>query len=410
MLLLVAFGGHWIYGAYFASPSPLPLPRSSAIAAHSSSGSWPVTEGDLGRSRKISALSHIDGAEVWRTHLGASPSTPIVGDSERLYLGLTDGRLAALSTAEGTELWERSYVLPLHVAPTVAGDRLYVIARSGSQRSWLESLDAATGEIRWRLQLDTEVRASPLVDHGTIYVFGQDELLGVAAETGYQLWHRRVATDWALYDSPLISPVLDGDYFAVATGNRILVFDRLTGEQSYWLDLGSFPQHLVLEGGTLYGLSARFVIAIDPTSSRPWWDRFRRAWFHLWVWGFAKLPPSPPHEWASANPPSVLLEPTIDNDRLYAAGTFLASARVVAYQRSNGDTIWEREVESLAAAPVRTEDGLLLIARHALFVLDPEDGRELAYRALEDLTVRWAIPMSHGTYIVTEDGDVLVLR
>nr|WP_255457575.1 PQQ-binding-like beta-propeller repeat protein [Halorussus sp. JP-T4] len=107
---------------------------------------------------------------MWRFAADSGPNgglfTPPVCDGERVYAGCDDGRLYAV--ADGEAAWSRSLDrLPNRIAG--AGDALFVGTYGGDGRpSSLSALDAATGETRWQIGYDDEVRGISVAG-GTVY-------------------------------------------------------------------------------------------------------------------------------------------------------------------------------------------------------------------------------------------------
>ena len=398
----------WVYSAYFAARSPLSLPALTARSTESSPEAWPLQGGGTGRARLTAASVDLDAAEVWRVELGAAPSAVIVADEQHLYVSLTDGRLAAISVTTGEIVWERTYDQFILISPAVAGDLLYVIAGRRPQPIRLIAIEVSSGDVRWETDIGSQAYGAPLVDRGTVYIFGESEFMGFAAESGERLWRRGIDTGWSIVDRPFVSPVLSDDYVAVATDVRVLVFDRTTGEQTYWWDHASFPEYLSMHpDGIIYSVSHRFVAGIDATSRRPWWDGVRRAWTQFWIWGMAPAVPSPPHEWLRNSVGSNVLPLAVDDARVYIAGR---AGEVRAVDRLAGDVEWEGTVGALRDGPIRAANGLLFGSGQSLLLLDAESGAELGRRELEGVAVLQVIPTSQGVYVAGDGGTLLALR
>lgn len=405
VLVLVAW---WGYSTFVASPSPLPLPASTARSIEASPATWSAAGGGIGRTRSTEASVSIEGAEAWSIAFDGRVSTELVVGEERLYVALDDRRLVALSTETGEVVWERGYEQHLTVSPVIAGDLLYVVSGRNPNPSILQALEPATGEVRWESTIGPQMYGSPLVDRGTIYVVAQNAMFGFDAEDGDRLWRRDIDTDWAFIDRPFLSPVLGDDYLVVSTDQRALFFDRVTGVEAYWWDFQSFPEHLVMgDDGLVYGISHRLVAAIDPDSSRPWWDGVRGAWSQFWIWGMAPEVPPPPHKWARGNPPSTILAPAVDGERVYMAGR---RGDVRALDQATGQTLWEREGGAYVDGPISTATGLLLADDDTLVLLDAETGAELATRSFDGGSIMRVTPTDHGTYVAIDDGSILALR
>ena len=124
---------------------------------------------DTGRAR-LDARDAETGDRQWRFMADAGRngglSTAPICDGERVYVGCDDGRLYAV--ADGGAVWSRSLdALPNRTAG--GADTLFVGTYGGDGRpSSLYALDAATGETRWQIEYDDEVRGVSVAG-GTVY-------------------------------------------------------------------------------------------------------------------------------------------------------------------------------------------------------------------------------------------------
>ena len=280
VLLLLGLIGWWSYKLFIWEPPLVPLPSSAERTVISTADSWPTSGGDLAGTRSTSASPQLEGDAAWSIELGVAPGTAMVADSERLYVTTVDDRIVALDLDDGNVAWEHQLSVVPFAAPTVAGDRLYVPMRAGQ----LLALDSGTGEeVFASLTQSTRFGTSPLVDDGVAYVFGIGAMFGFDAETGELLWRTEIDSPWGF-----VNPVLDDGFVATATGDRSLVFDRLTGLESYFYEFErANPYAIALVDGDVYTFSSRFGTAYEVESRRPWWEGTRAAWEQFWIWGMA---------------------------------------------------------------------------------------------------------------------------
>ena len=138
-------------------------------------------------------------------------------------------------------------------------------------RGRLLSIDTASGEVAWEAVTGSAFAASPLVADGVLYAFGAPHILGLDAEDGAELW--RVGVDQSV---ALVYPVIEGDTMAVATTDQLLVFDRRTGERTYWYQVPPVIDGIAIDHGTLFVAASRTLVAIDAEARRPWWELFSR--------------------------------------------------------------------------------------------------------------------------------------
>ena len=409
LIALLVFGGWLAYQRFFAGPSPLPVPSSTAITMPSGADVWPVAHGDVGARRVTVAAARLSAPIAWSTDLGADVATAVVADASALYVVLEDGTLLAVSVEDGRTLWRLELAFPLRAAPTVAGDRLFVSTRGGPEP--IIAVDASSGEVLWSVETGSTFATSPMVVDGIVYGFfntragesaGHAELVGLAAEDGELLWRLAADTLW-----PIVPPVFEGESLALAAGRRLLIIDRITGGERFWYTWGPRrPVYVAAADGVVYGLTPRTLVAIDIDSRRPWWEGLRGAWTWMHAYGMAPSVPAPPRDW-SARPPTNPFPAVVAPHAVIVAG---ARGDVRAYSREGGDELWRASLGTLVGPPVLTADGLLLAQDRALVLLDASDGRELDRREFPSGGLREAVVTSHGTYVVLVNGSLIALR
>lgn len=397
LALILGMAGLLSYGRFVRALGPLPLPSSDARNTQSSPSAWPAIGGNLASTRALRAAVPIDGELTWSRDFAAPIVVPVVSDADTLYVALADGQLLAISAADGRELWATTLPDAPWVAPTIAGDRLYLILPRGR----LLSIEAASGEVAWETVTGGAFAASPLIADGVLYAFGAPHILGLDAEDGAELW--RVEVDESV---ALVYPVIEGDTMAVATTDQLLVFDRRTGERTYWYDVPPVIHGVAINDGTLFLAASRTLVAIDTEARRPWWEPFRAIWFQFWVWGSAPQTPAPPSNWV-ARQDRVSYAPAVSDEQIF---TTSRDGSVSAYLRETGELRWTRSVGAIVDAPVITANGLLLTQSEALLLLDPLDGRELYRRSLPGMEVAGITVTQHGAYLTTKSGGLHALR
>ncbi len=212
---------------------------------------------------RIYALSAANGKELWHFQTGhVVRATPAVV-AGRVYCGSFDGKVYALDAATGSKLWEVDTATkgtPWHAVQgscAVVDGTVYVGSRSG----FLYAIDAATGKVRWQESHDGNwVPSSPAVRDGIAYV-GQSDGHKVTAVSpdGKVLWR---------IDAPnetFASPLLAGDILYVAGNDNynqqgkgsLCALEAKTGKVVWKLELpASVWASPVLVDGTLYAACA----------------------------------------------------------------------------------------------------------------------------------------------------------
>lgn len=397
LALAVALAGWVAYARFIRTPGPLPSPASRAATVASGPESWPVAGGNLGATRALSAPVALDAPAAWAHGFGAPVAVPVVADAGMLYVALTDGRLLALSAADGRERWSVPLADPPVAAPTVAGERVFVALPRGR----LLAVDRDTGVVAWEVATDSALSAPPLVADGVVYAFGAPRITGVDAQSGAILWRVGVGGSVALF-----YPVIEGPWMAVASADRLLVFDRRTGEQTYWYAVPPVIGGVAIADGTIFVAASRTLVAVDAHSRRPWWEPARAIWFQFWVWGSAPRTPPPPALWVTRTERGGYA-PVIAEDAIMIASI---DGHVAAYDRRTGALRWTRTLGRIADAPVITASGLLIAQPDALRLLDPADGTDVATRPIPEGGLSAVVATADGLYLTLASGELRALR
>jgi outer membrane protein assembly factor BamB len=175
------------------------------------------------------------------------------------------GIAAAFDAATGKELWRQSLGEPLRGAPSVYGNRVYVLTIDNQ----LFALNAETGETAWNVSGTVEVAgllgaAAPAVAQDTVVVgFSSGELNALRAENGRTVWADALArtgrsTAMAALSDIDASPVIDrGRVYAIGHGGRMAALELATGQRVWernfagtstpWV-VGEFVYIVTLEG------------------------------------------------------------------------------------------------------------------------------------------------------------------
>src|SRR5262249_6261267 len=127
--------------------------------------------------------------QLWASPVGtgALEASPVVWNG-KVYIGSGDGRMYTFDAATGATLWVGTQQNLFFVDSAAVGHGLVF---ASSVYSTFLAYDAQTGEIAWTSPL-TDVRASPTVRGGTLYVGSFDgRLAALDAKTGTPIWFAR---------------------------------------------------------------------------------------------------------------------------------------------------------------------------------------------------------------------------
>ena len=171
--------------------------------------------------------------------------------------------------------------------PAIVGDRLYSMG-ADKDKEYIFAVDLKTQKKLWSTPIGSLFvngygdgpRGTPTVNNGLVYgIGGQGNLICVKADTGEQVWLKRLKQDldgvqmsgWGYTESPLV----DGDQVVATPGGRngtIAAFDKKTGEilwQSKEFtdkaaysslvvgELGGVRQYVQLTGDSVAGVAAK---------------------------------------------------------------------------------------------------------------------------------------------------------
>lgn len=251
-----------------------PLEKIHKLNSYASS--TPATDGErvfvsfLHEKRMRIAAYDFQGNEAWQSEPGVFSSvhgycsSPVVFEDLLIINGDHDGEayLVALDRKTGKERWKtprenktRSYCTPL--IRDVAGRTQMMLSGSKSVASY----DPRTGKQLWVVDGPTEQFVASLVyGHGLVYVTGgfPDKHIVAFDPTGtgnvtktHEVWHHERSGV-----SYVPSPVLEGDYFLVASDNGFgTCFEAKTGKVLWQERMGRhYSASLVTANGLVYFL------------------------------------------------------------------------------------------------------------------------------------------------------------
>jgi len=234
---------------------------------------------------RVTALTTA-GQPIWSA--SASPAGEPVNDASgaglavsggRLFVSTAFGQLIAMNAATGQRLWTQDLGAAAAGAPTVVGDRVYVIGRDAT--AW--ALDANTGRVRWTAQGTPSPSgvvggAAPAVSGDMIVLpFASRELHGLLRDGGTSLWTStvagtRVGRVYASITDISGDPVIDGGtVYAGSPSGRIDAFELSSGRRLWSAEEGAMSP-VVVAGGSVFAVSdqAELVRLDAATGARIW--------------------------------------------------------------------------------------------------------------------------------------------
>jgi len=184
---------------------------------------------------------------IVRKRLHGSPidvTGPAYYDGD-VYVAEIGGALIALNAKTGRIDWKRDLEAHLESSPLIVGNKLYI----GTDSSQVLAIDADDGHKVWEYKAGASIKASPSFHQGRIYVGNyQSGMLALSAKTGKLIWQTNTSTQapggkGGFYSSPAIA---FGHVFAARDDGVVFAFDRESGKIDW-----SFST-----GGAVYGSPA----------------------------------------------------------------------------------------------------------------------------------------------------------
>ena len=181
---------------------------------------------------------------------------------------------------------------------------------------------------------------------------GRDYIISLDAESGELLGNDGFATP----RRSLGAPVIGAERVAFRTRDRVHLFDIESGNHEFFGVLEDL-EHVAAGHSVVVALSAARVVVFDEDEEQPWWERWRRWWYQLDIFGVAPHVPPQPQRW-NARTGCEPLAPVIAPRMLFVG---CEMGRVRAYDLETGAEQWTHEGMALVDSPVLLERGLLLV-------------------------------------------------
>jgi outer membrane protein assembly factor BamB len=239
---------------HLALPETLSVGWSASIGAGSTGtrrlNAGPVVMGGrvytMDTAGQVRAFDARSGALSWSAKIvlpkkssDAAFGGGVGGADGRIFATTGFGIVAAFDAGTGTELWRQKIGSPLRGAPTISGNRVFVL----TQDNQIHTLSADKGEPLWDVAGTVEVAGllgagAPAVALDTVVVgFSSGELNALRAENGRTVWSDALArtgrsTAMAALSDIDASPVIDrGRVFAIGHGGRMAALELATGQR-----------------------------------------------------------------------------------------------------------------------------------------------------------------------------------
>ncbi len=178
---------------------------------------------------------------LWQVDIGDGPAAREDGlqlalGGARLFAATPDGKVLALSTETGEQLWRVDLDRRLTGGPA-AGLSLVVV---GSADGEVFALDPETGEQRWQARVTSEVVAPPAVSPGAVVVRALDGRVTAFTADGEQRWEYRSPVP-ALTLRGASAPLIEAGVAVIGLDNGRLVGIEIGSGRVLWEQVLSLP-------------------------------------------------------------------------------------------------------------------------------------------------------------------------
>ncbi|WP_090375531.1 outer membrane protein assembly factor BamB family protein [Natronobacterium texcoconense] len=276
----------------------------------------------------------------------------------------------------------------LAATPIIVDGILYV----GSHDEHFYALDAENGDEEWSVDLGTSARRTPAYADGNIYISGSRELLSIDAETGEIRW-REDGTD----SNPYYPLIVDEETGIVTDDEYIWRFDPKTGSLEQVIDLLPDPFEMGVSGAPAIADGIAYVGyedrlgAIDlETGEREWeFENETGEIFHqispavadglVYIGDvdgnfYAVDAESGDLEWEYNEATEVASNPSVADGMVF----FGDSDRVVALEVDSGNKEWEADVGPTPdVQPTATNETIYLAVHRFLYAVEAKTGNKI---------------------------------
>jgi outer membrane protein assembly factor BamB len=202
---------------------------------------------------QVSALDEATGKAFWQVDLkpeeqqGSAFGGGPCFWKDKLFVSTGYAEVCALDPNDGKVLWRKSVSSPVHCAPTVSDNRIFVVTVDNE----LIALSAEDGSRLWSHNGIPETAgllgsASPAVEGEVVVVaYSSGELFALRVENGQPVWSENLASARTMDAVSSLAdihgrPVIDrGRVFAVSHSGRMMAIELRSGNHVWEQDMAS---------------------------------------------------------------------------------------------------------------------------------------------------------------------------
>jgi outer membrane protein assembly factor BamB len=327
------------------------------------------------------ACPEADLAVKWQYATGSRTQNSVVVVDGLAYLGGEDGKLHAVRSVDGQAEWVADLGRPIRTTPTIAGDRLFIVAGGRMQ-----ALDRRTGEILWTATNLATSRNGGIAVAGDV-VFGNvnwSTLVGFDVSTGREVWRHRDKNGLGHGRS---APAIHGTTLIWCDGSPCIEAADLRTERLVWrynANADSWQQTPAVRAGRVYFAAAQGVVAVNAHNGNE-------------IWRFSQ------EHWDNRHPR--FSSPAVDNHRVYIGNL---DGHLYALDRRTGKLQWNVSAgQPVLSSPI-VADGKVIFGAddRRLRIVDAATGAAQASIQL-DGPIRCSPVLQKGLiHVATEVGSI----
>ena len=166
-------------------------------------------------------------------------SSPAIGADGTVYVGSNDGNLYALSTADGSRMWQYQTRGSVSSSPAIGADFTVYVGSDDGNLYALSTVSPDAGSLNWQYPTGGAIRSSPAIGaDGTVYVGSDDHNLYALIPDGPDedrlKWQQ--PTGGAIRSSPAIGA--DGTVYVGSNDGNLYAFSPSDGSVKWLYQAG----------------------------------------------------------------------------------------------------------------------------------------------------------------------------
>jgi outer membrane protein assembly factor BamB len=347
--------------------------RILSVGWDGGSSLWTAT-----RDGRLVALSTADGGELWSTGIEGRAEAPAVREGASLFVATKSGGLFRIDPIAGKVKWKVALPGPAHHPPVLSGQEPRILV-CGTWNGHLTAFDPSTGKLLWSVEPGSRLAGAPAAGDRFVAAATEDGAVSVYGLDGSLRFRSEEAASGAT--DLVVGSGSDGPGRLIVVSSFLKALDPETGAT-----LADYPEGAVreikqrfldamLEGDRAYSESEKAAILAKETfpvqgrifgEARLLGDELIFATEEGFIYRFDGVSLRPLSRYRAGQYLSA--RPVLSEGILVA----LASDEIFGLDADSGRTRWSRDaagVKQLVAGP-----GLVVLGDERFDVLDPTTG------------------------------------